>query len=100
MPHTMGEVHDRMLAETAAGYMREVRVWRNALSKLLVGRVCRVKPTSRHNGQPTGRSRRRWAGEIREIKAVSTSGDGVMLCLEGHEHECYIPIEEVEFTWG
>lgn len=67
------------------------------LERSLVGRSVRV--TSNHNGQPFGRSRKPWTGEVCKIKQIYVDiHNGVSLVLEGHEWECLIPANEVEFV--
>ena len=63
----------------------------------LVGRAVRV--LSNHNGQLYGRSRKSWKGTVCRIKSVHVDlYEGIQLCLEGHEYECFIGTDEVEFT--
>lgn len=69
------------------------------VDKALIGRFVRV--TSDHNGQPYGRSRKSWKGQVCRIASVSIDARAgeLQLCLEGHEFgECFIPANEVEFT--
>jgi hypothetical protein len=69
------------------------------IDNALVGRFVRV--TSDHNGQPYGRSRKSWRGQVCRIKAVNIDArEGeIHLVLEGHEYgETLIPGDEVEFT--
>lgn len=78
----------------ALATMREIR---KSVEQALVGRCVRV--TSDHNGQPYGHSRRSWRGEVCRIKSIHVDLDhGVSLCLEGHEYECPIWANEVEFA--
>ena len=74
-----------------------------ALHKLaedaLVGSFVRV--TSDHNGQPYGRSRKSWKGDVCRIKMVHVDArhGTIQLVLERHEYgECFIPGDEVEFV--
>ena len=86
-------------AQICAQYMELMRFVCQSIDKALVGRLVRV--TSDHNGQPYGRSRKSWKGQVCRIKAVSIDPmQGEMhLCLEGHEYgECFIRANEVEFT--
>ena len=77
--------------------MRTMTYLRENIEKALVGRVVRVK--SDHNGQPYGRSRKSWRGQVCRIKAVHIDlYSGIGLQLEGHEYECFIEAEEVEFA--
>lgn len=77
--------------------LESMQALHRSIESMLVGRVVRV--TSDHNGQPIGRSRKSWKGEIRRIKSVHVDVHwGVTLALEGHEYECFIPASEVEFV--
>lgn len=68
-----------------------------AIETALVGRYVRV--TSNHNGQPHGRSRKSWRGQVCKIVRVHVEVYGeIQLQLEGHEYECFIRAEEVEFA--
>lgn len=85
-------------AQACMQIMEVMQQCAKSIDSALVGRFVRV--ISDHNGQPYGRSRKGWNGEICQIQAVSIDPrEGEMqLCLKGHEFECYIPASEVEFT--
>jgi hypothetical protein len=79
--------------------MQTMQYCRESVEKALVGRYVRVK--SDHNGQPYGRSRKSWREQVCRIKSVHIdlyANTPVFLALEGHEYECFIPANEVEFT--
>ena len=69
-----------------------------ALESNLIGRYVRV--ISDHNGQPFGRSKPSWKGQVLKITRVHVDlYNGIQLGLEGHEYgECFIPADEVEFA--
>ena len=76
---------------------------RQRIADRLEGR--RVRVTSDHNGQPFGRSKKSWRGEIRRVKYIhidlcaDPAHTNIQLCLEGHEYgECFIGADEVEFV--
>lgn len=71
-----------------------IRKAQERIKGYLVGRSCRVK--SNHNGQPFGRSRKSWKGQVCVIRAVWFSDDHLSLQLEEHQWECAIPLDEVE----
>lgn len=86
-------------AQVLTQVMEMMRFLCKSVDDALVGRLVRV--TSDHNGQPYGRSRKSWKGQVCRIKAVSIDPrEGTLqLVLEGHEYgECLIPGNEVEFT--
>lgn len=69
---------------------------RKSVENGLVGSFVRV--TSDHNGQPYGRSHKSWKGEVARIKAVHIDlYNGISLELDGHQCECFIAANEVEF---
>lgn len=82
--------------------MEVMRSTYKSIEDALIGRMVRV--TSDHNGQPYGHSRKSWRGEVCRIKHVhidlttSDRRDAIQLALEGHEYECCIPANEVEFV--
>lgn len=82
----------------ATSLMAVVRGAQQSAEEALVGRLVRVM--SDHNGQPFGRSRKSWRGEMARIKHVHIDvHNGISLGLEGHEYgECFIPADEVEFV--
>lgn len=84
-------------AAATAMVLETMRALKRSIDEVLVGRYVRV--ISDHNGQPFGRSRRSWRGEMGRIKSVDVDlNNGVSLLLEGHQYECFIPADEVEFT--
>jgi hypothetical protein len=84
-------------AQISAVAMENIRATAKAIETALIGRFVRV--TSDHNGQPYGRSHKSWRGEVAKIKYVLIDiQDSILLTLEGHEYECMIPADEVEFT--
>lgn len=93
-------LHERVTPAQVTAQLREhLRHGVKIIDDALVGRYVRV--TSDHNGQPFGRSRKSWRGEVCRIKSVhieAREGE-ISLCLEGHEYgECFISADEVEFT--
>ena len=85
------------VADTTALSLTTMREIRKSLELALIGRFVRV--VSDHNGQPYGRSRKSWRGEVCRVKSVLVDLDyGVSLCLEEHEYECYISADEVMFA--
>ena len=85
-------------ADTVRDAMDSMRHTMDAISKAFVGRT--VKVLSDHNGQPYGRSKKSWKGETAIVKHVliDTTVWEVLLTLSGHEYECMIPADEVEFV--
>lgn len=95
----------RTPADIAADAMETMQSIRKSIETALEGRMVRV--TSNHNGQPIGRSRKSWKGQVCKIKHVYISlydawnppgRSSISLQLEGHEYECFIPANEVEFV--
>ncbi len=84
-------------AQITSELLRLMQYSGRQIKEVLVGRFVRV--TSDHNGQPYGRSRKSWKGQVCRIKGVHIDlEDGIKLILEGHEYgECFISANEVEF---
>ncbi len=86
-------------SHTAQMVLQTMRALHKSVEGALVGKFVRV--ISDHNGQPFGRSRKSWKGEVRRIKTVHIEARHatIQLVLEGHEcGECFIPGDEVEFV--
>lgn len=85
-------------ADISGEALATIRHTRDSLKTALEGRSVRV--ISDHNGQPFGRSKKSWKGEICKIVRIHVDIDeGMSLVLEGHEYgECFIPANQVEFV--
>jgi hypothetical protein len=85
-------------AQATAQSMELIRRVAQSIEQSLIGSWVRV--TSEHNGQPFGRSRKSWKGQVCRIKSVYIDlQNGIRLVLEEHEYgECLIPADEVEFV--
>ena len=89
---TIGPGTAKLRVETA---LKAMYALADEIEETLIGRSVQV--ISDHNGQPSGRSRKSWRGEVRKITSVHIEPKGgISVALETDEYECFIPLREVE----
>jgi len=91
----MTEFSNSEIQRECKNYSQRIQSIHDEVSAMIVGRQAKI--LSDYNGQPHGYSKKSLKGKVITIKYVLIDSFGCQVWDGDWNHNCYIPITEIEF---